>query len=119
MPRIAALSVMTFLATFGAAFAHSFPKTTEPPAGGTVHAAPAEVVIVFTEALEPHFSTIEVFNSHNQRVDSGVAHADPKDAHRFIVGLKKLGPGTYKVVWHATSVDTHKTQGSYTFTVAR
>jgi copper resistance protein C len=34
------------------------------------------------------------------------------------VTLPKLPPGTYTVNWHVTSVDTHKTEGNYTFTVA-
>jgi copper resistance protein C len=33
------------------------------------------------------------------------------------VGLKSIGPGSYKVNWHALSVDTHTTQGSFTFHV--
>ena len=32
--------------------------------------------------------------------------------------LPKLTPGTYTVNWHVTSVDTHKTEGNYKFTVA-
>jgi methionine-rich copper-binding protein CopC len=32
-------------------------------------------------------------------------------------GVKPLAAGTYKVIWHATDADTHKTQGSYRFTV--
>ena len=33
------------------------------------------------------------------------------------VGLKALAPGSYKVRWHALSVDTHTTEGAFTFTV--
>jgi hypothetical protein len=33
------------------------------------------------------------------------------------VSLKKLPPGTYKVRWHAVSVDTHATDGDFSFTV--
>ena len=33
------------------------------------------------------------------------------------VKLKPLPPGVYTVVWHVTSVDTHKTEGHFTFTV--
>ena len=33
------------------------------------------------------------------------------------VSLKSLSPGTYRVRWHVLSVDTHKTEGSFTFTV--
>jgi copper resistance protein C len=30
-----------------------------------------------------------------------------------------LSPGTYKVHWQALSVDTHKTQGSFSFHVGQ
>jgi methionine-rich copper-binding protein CopC len=30
-----------------------------------------------------------------------------------------LAPGNYTVKWHVTSVDTHKTQGSFSFTVGK
>ncbi len=33
------------------------------------------------------------------------------------VGLKTLGPGSYRVRWHALSVDTHTTEGRFTFHV--
>ena len=36
---------------------------------------------------------------------------------RLVLGLKVAGDGTYIVTWHAVSVDTHKTQGSYRFVV--
>jgi len=35
------------------------------------------------------------------------------------IGLKALPPGTYKVNWRALSVDTHKTDGTFTFKVAK
>jgi copper resistance protein C len=34
-----------------------------------------------------------------------------------MVDLPRLPPGTYTVVWHVTSVDTHKTEGRFDFTV--
>ncbi len=112
------IAVALLALSAGPALAHSFPKTAQPAAGSTVKNAPSEVVILFTEALEPKFSSLQVFDAQNHEVDTGNAHVDPSDAKRFSVGLKPLPPGPYKVVWHATSVDTHKTQGSYTFTVA-
>ena len=33
------------------------------------------------------------------------------------VGLKSLSQGAYRVRWRVLSVDTHKTEGSFTFTV--
>ena len=31
------------------------------------------------------------------------------------IGLKELSPGAYKVNWRALSVDTHKTEGDFSF----
>ena len=86
--------------------------------GSTVSAPPQQVEITFTEGVEPRFSTIAVQNGSGKRVDKGDVHTAPgKDTH-LIVGLNPITPGTYKVVWHATATDTHKTQGSFSFTVA-
>jgi methionine-rich copper-binding protein CopC len=35
------------------------------------------------------------------------------------VSVGSLATGTYTVTWHALSVDTHKTQGSFSFTVGK
>jgi hypothetical protein len=39
------------------------------------------------------------------------------DGRMLSVKLKPLPPGVYAVEWHVTSVDTHKTEGHFTFTV--
>jgi len=101
----------------GAASAHAFLDTSVPPVGSTVQQAPAEVSIHFTEGVEPLFSTIVVQDASGARVDAGGAHLEGDDTH-LAVGLKPLPPGTYEVIWHATATDTHKTQGSFTFTVS-
>ena len=33
------------------------------------------------------------------------------------VPLKQIGPGTYQVNWRVLSVDTHRTQGNFSFEV--
>ncbi|MGI4942690.1 MAG: copper resistance CopC family protein [Janthinobacterium lividum] len=97
--------------------AHAFLKVAVPPVGSTVHDAPVQLVITFTEGVEPQFSTIVVQDAKGARVDDGAVHLQGGNT-LLAVGLKALPPGTYKVTWHATAVDTHKTEGSYTFTVA-
>ncbi len=99
-------------------FAHSYLENASPPVNSTVTAAPGAVTIVFTSAIEPQFSTIEVTGAAAQRVDSGEPHLVGDDTKRLAVGLKTLPPGIYTVAWQATSVDTHRTNGSYQFTVA-
>ena len=113
--RIAAIG---FLFAAAPAFAHSYPTSAEPPMNGTVKTAPSEVVIDFTGALEPALSTFEVFDANGTRVDTGDAHTVPGNAKRMRVGVKPLPAGTYTVKWHATAIDTHRTEGSFAFTIA-
>jgi methionine-rich copper-binding protein CopC len=99
------------------AFAHAYPKTETPPANSTVQTAPSEVAIEFDDELEPKFSSIVVQDAKGTRVDDGKPHGAPDDPKHLAVGVKPLAAGTYKVIWRATDTDTHKTQGSYSFTV--
>ena len=114
--RVAAL---TFAGIVGAqaAFAHAYPKTETPPANSTVQTAPSEVAIEFDDELEPNFSSLLVQDAKGVRVDDGHPHLASDDPKHITVGVKPLAAGTYKVIWHATDTDTHKTQGSYRFTV--
>ena len=32
--------------------------------------------------------------------------------------VTKLPPGRYSVIWHVTSVDTHKTEGQFSFSIS-
>jgi len=87
------------------------------PAVGSAGAAPKAVTLWFTEQLEPAFSTIEVHNAQGANMQAGKAAVDGKDRTQLRVPLKQLPPGTYKVIWRVLSVDTHRTQGDFTFSV--
>jgi hypothetical protein len=114
---LAFISVALLAAVPESARAHAFPKTAEPAADSTVAAAPSEVKIWFTGKLEPAFSKLEVRDAAGAVVDQGNAMVDPQDATLMHVAVKPLPPGTYKVHWHAVSVDTHATDGTFSFTV--
>ncbi|HEY3919203.1 MAG TPA: copper resistance protein CopC [Stellaceae bacterium] len=98
-------------------FAHAFPDHAQPAIGSTVAPAPAELRIWFTQKLEPAFSHLDVRNAAGAQVDKGDAKVDAQDPSLLRVSLKPLPAGTYKVSWHVVSVDTHPTQGDFTFTV--
>jgi copper resistance protein C len=100
-----------------AALAHAFPDHAVPAVGSTIAKAPAQVRIWFTERLEPAFSKVEVRNAKGERVDLGDAKVDERDQTLIRVSLKRLSAGTYKVVWHAVSVDTHATDGDFSFMI--
>jgi hypothetical protein len=100
-----------------AAWAHAFLDHAVPAVGATV-AAPKEVAIWFTEQIEPAFSAIEVTDEAGNRVDQGGTHRDAGNPSLLHVAVGQLKPGSYKVRWHVVSVDTHRTSGDFSFTVA-
>jgi methionine-rich copper-binding protein CopC len=71
----------------------------------------------FTESLEPAFSTLEVFNDRGEQVSDGPAQVDATNPVLLQTALKPLGLGTYRVKWRVLSVDTHVTEGDFTFRV--
>jgi methionine-rich copper-binding protein CopC len=116
--RLSLLAIL-FLAIQSHAWAHAFLDHAEPKVGSTITNSPTQIKIWFTQELEPVFSTVEVQNAQGQEVDKKDAHLDDKNKSLFIVSLSSLPDGTYKVIWHAVSVDTHRTQGSFEFTIRK
>lgn len=97
--------------------AHAFLDHAEPSVGSEVAKSPDQVKIWFTQQPEHAFSTIRVLNSDGKQVDKSDTRTDPDDARVLVVSLPKLPPGKYKVVWKVLSVDTHRTEGSFKFTI--
>ena len=114
--RMRSFVISLLLTAFGAAAAqaHAFLEHANPLVGSTVASAPREVSLTFTQNLEAAFSSVQVTGPNGARVDAGKPQISGNTMH---VGLKAAGPGTYQVRWHALSVDTHKTEGSFTFSV--
>jgi len=100
-----------------AARAHAFLDHANPPVGSTVPTSPAAVTLFFTQDLEPAFSGMTVMNEAGERVDLGKAQIPPGSPAELQIGLKPLPPGTYLVSWHVLSVDTHPTEGTFTFEI--
>ena len=98
--------------------AHAFLKNAEPGVGSMVQTAPSEVLIRFTENIEPSVSSVQVFDASGKEVDKRDLHLDPFDHALLHISVPRLGAGTYKVVWRVVSVDTHVTNGSFTFQVS-
>ena len=112
---IGLLPLMLLLAT-GSAQAHAFLDHAEPRVGNKVASPPREVTLWFTQKLESAFSTVTVTNAAGERVDSGKPRVS---GNRMSVSLRPGGSGTYHVTWRVLSVDTHTTDGSFTFQVGQ
>lgn len=117
--RMLLVGVLALLASGGAAFAHAHLKSAVPPADGSVKAAPSELDLTFTEGLELKFSGAKLTGPARKAVATGKATLKKGDDATLVVPVPATLPaGAYSVDWHVLSTDGHKTNGSYTFTVA-
>jgi|SRR5881392_3668471 len=113
--RNVCLTLLLSGAAVAHAYAHAFIDHTEPMVGGKVKQMPNEVRIWFTEPIEATASTIKVFNARGKRIDKKNVHTNSKNSALLEVSLPSIPPGTYKVLWRVVSVDSHATQGDFTF----
>jgi methionine-rich copper-binding protein CopC len=107
--------LLLLLAT-GEATAHAFLDHAEPRVGNTVATVPGEVTLWFSQKLEPAFSTVTVTNAAGERVDAGKVRVS---GNQMSIALRPGGSGTYHVTWRVLSVDTHTTDGSFSFQVGK
>ncbi|HZP41083.1 MAG TPA: copper resistance CopC family protein [Candidatus Binatia bacterium] len=96
------------------AAAHAFLDHAEPRVGSTVEAPPA-LTLVFTEPIEAAFSHVTLTGPHGERI--ALPAPETPAPERLVVRLPALAPGEYTVAWGVVSVDTHATEGRFTFSV--
>ena len=112
MKRILSILILGLVA-LSRAQAHAFLDHAAPRVGSS-GPPPSAVKLWMTEELEPAFCHVQVFDQAGTEVD----RRDAKIAgSTMTVSLPTLAPGTYKVAWKAVATDTHRTTGTFTFTV--
>src|SRR5215469_10977883 len=101
------------------ASAHAILLRSDPAADSQLTAAPQQVRMWFSEALNPAFSTAVVINEKNKRVDNRDAHVSPNDQTEMDLTLQSnLPPAVYIVIYRTDSaVDGHILRGSFIFGV--
>ncbi|HKV55041.1 MAG TPA: copper resistance CopC family protein [Candidatus Binataceae bacterium] len=110
--------VLTLIVGFSSSTsAHSFPEEEIPSAGSTVHAPPNRVTIKYDAPIEKLFASIEVLNAAGHSEVAGQPQLS-SDGLTLSIPVNKLDSGEYTVKWRVVCVDTHHTEGSYSFTVA-
>jgi methionine-rich copper-binding protein CopC len=108
------LTLSFCLAGLSVAQAHAFLDHAAPRVGSTNSSPPAQVKLWMTEDLEPAFSRVQVFDDKGTEVDK---KDDQIAAATMTVSLPRLASGIYLVKWVAVATDTHKTSGTFRFTV--
>jgi methionine-rich copper-binding protein CopC len=119
---IASLTLLASASLSSLAFAHAHLESQLPAADSTV-TAPKELRLRFSEGVEEKFTKVSITStapSGKTMVEAAPDIAtDPADNKTLIVTpAAPLAAGRYKVEWHAVSVDTHKSAGTYSFTVS-
>ena len=97
--------------------AHSFPELQSPAAGQTLETSPSRVTIKYDAPIEKLFASLQVLDAAGDDKAVGAPEISP-DQSTLSIKVGPLKPGVYTVKWRVVCVDTHHTQGSYSFTVA-
>jgi methionine-rich copper-binding protein CopC len=115
MKMLLSAAFMAFGGLSSPAWAHAQLSKASPSVGSVVATSPSEIKLTFTEGVEPSFSGMDVTRANGDKAPIGSIQVDGSD---MVVAVKQpLPPGVYRVMWHVTSIDSHRTQGSFTFEV--
>ena len=109
-------TAILLMSTAQFASAHSFPEQENPAAGEALATPPAQISIRYDAPIEKLFDSLQVLDSAGQNKASGEPQVSA-DGRELSVPVAALNPGEYTVKWRVVCVDTHHTEGSYTFSV--
>jgi copper resistance protein C len=104
------------------AFAHAEIETCQPQIDATTKSAPDSIVCTTSEAMDPKWSSLRVFDSGGTQVDRGNPRVGNTGRKTISVSLdpSKMGEGVYTVKWNTLSADDgDEAGGEFRFTVGR
>ncbi len=110
--------VATLLARPDSVEAHANQLRSSPSPLEELEQPPERVIIWFTEAIEPSFSSISVLDQGGAEMTIGDTEFDDTEPQAMWAPLGKLERGTYTVAWrNVSAVDGHNVYGSFFFSV--
>jgi methionine-rich copper-binding protein CopC len=110
------LVTLTIVGLVSRVAAHSFPEEQHPAAGQKLAAPPSEIRIKFDAPIEKLFAKLQVLDASGKDHVVGAPEVS-SDGIELSTKVAALTPGEYTVRWAVVCVDTHHTEGSYSFTV--
>lgn len=99
------------------AWAHAELLETVPAAGAQLDAAPDQVILRYSETVDPFDDAIEVFGADGDQVETSDPTHPPGASESVAVDLPALDDGAYVVTWRVASEDSHPIRGAFTFRV--
>jgi methionine-rich copper-binding protein CopC len=110
----ALLSAVAAVLVAGEAEAHARLIASTPAKGATV-AAPKQLVLKFSEKLQPAFSSAQLMKGGAETPSRSVVARDRTTM--IVTPVRPLTAGAYRIHWRAVAADTHTVQGDVAFTV--
>lgn len=108
----------TSVALSNQALAHTHLTQATPGENSVVKVPPTEIDLHFSEAVEAKFTKVEIKGADGKDVPvKSIAGGAGDEKMLVVIPASPLAAGSYQVFWRAVSVDTHTSEGSYSFTV--
>ncbi len=114
--RTQVATLLGVLFVTGPALAHAHLNSSTPEASAVV-TRPEQLSLGFSEALETRLSRIAIIAADGAAVADSASLVPVDDRRRMVRKLPNLPLGNYTVKWVAVSIDIHRTEGSYGFTI--
>jgi methionine-rich copper-binding protein CopC len=111
-------ALLSSLLAASSVFAHAHLKSATPAADSTA-VAPKELRLVFSEGVEATFTKVSLSKDGAAVAIKSIATESADKKTLIVTPAAPLAAGDYKVEWHAVSVDTHKSDGNYSFKVGQ
>jgi copper transport protein len=118
-PRVTVVLIAILVTLFGwqgTASAHASLASSNPADGAVLETAPTELVLNFTEPVDPVDDSVRLLSGDGTPIDIDDADQTLGDT-TLRVALPDLDDGTYAVGWSAVSADSHPISGAFLFTV--
>lgn len=117
-PCIFSTFVAASLTVAGPAFAHAHLTEATPAAGAIVQEAPTKIELRFSEGVEAPFAKIEIKGAGGQDVPiKSIVGVSGDKKTLLVTPATPIAAGMYQIFWTIVSVDTHKSEGTYSFTI--
>jgi copper transport protein len=113
----ALVATLALVLTPARADAHAELLSTEPEAGAQLDAAPAQVVLHFSEAVGIRDDLVRVLDASGDEVETGTPAHLPGEQSSVALALPPLEDGAYVVAYRVISSDSHPVGGAFTFRV--
>jgi copper transport protein len=114
-----AVVAIWLLGSAGTASAHASLISSSPAADSVLAEAPGEIVLTFTEPIDPTDDAIRIVDAQGGAVEVGPIGQDLGSDSITAAIDQDLAVGSYVVSWSVVSSDSHPIRGAFVFSVGQ